>query len=76
MDLISVLIGVATGFLLGIGAALFYLRWKMKQQLGNFQEQMEGMMEMTEEMNEGFGEEAFDMDEVEEVETEEKEEKE
>lgn len=40
----------AVGFFLGIGTAIFYLRWKMKRQLGSLEEQMQGLMEMSDEM--------------------------
>lgn len=40
------------GLVLGIGAALFYLRWKMRRQLGDLEEQMGQMMDMTEGLDE------------------------
>lgn len=49
--------GLVLGFVLGIGAAIFYLRWKMKRQLGNVQEQMSDMMDMTGEMDDLIPEE-------------------
>jgi len=50
MALVEIAGGFILGFFLGIGAAIFYLRWKMKRQLGNLEEQMGQMMEMTGDM--------------------------
>lgn len=55
MSLAYLGIGLVVGFVLGIGAALLYLRWKMKRQLGAMQNQMQDMMSMTEEMEDGIG---------------------
>ena len=57
MSLYEIGAGFLAGFLTGIGAALFYLRWKMKRQLGNIEEQMGAMMDMTDEMSEMVPEE-------------------
>jgi len=50
MTIVDIGIGVVIGFFLGIGAAIFYLRWKMKRQLGAMQQQMGDMMDLTSEM--------------------------
>lgn len=52
MTTIWFLAGLLVGFLIGVGAALFYLRWKMKRQLGTLQDQMGEMMDMTEGLDE------------------------
>lgn len=41
--------GFIAGFFLGIGAALFYLKWKMQKQLGDIEDQMEAVMDLTSE---------------------------
>lgn len=48
MNTIWFLAGLLVGFLVGVGATLFYIRWRMKQQLGNLEEQMGQVMDMTE----------------------------
>lgn len=50
MDLISLVAGFVLGLALGAGAIVFYVRWKMNQQLNAMQENMEGMFDATEEM--------------------------
>ncbi len=54
MATVDIVIGVGIGFFLGVGAAIFYLRWKMKRQLGDLEQQMEGLMEVSEDMEEAF----------------------
>lgn len=55
--------GFAVGFFFGIGAAIFYLRWKMKRQLGDLEEQMQGLMDISEDMGGMVPEEDVEMDE-------------
>jgi hypothetical protein len=50
MDLISLVAGFVLGVVVGGGAIVFYVRWKMNQQLNAMQENMEGMFDATEEM--------------------------
>ena len=50
MSTIYFIAGLLTGILLGVGASIFYLRWKVRNQLMGMQNQMESMMEMTEDM--------------------------
>lgn len=45
MTLVEIAGGLVLGFFLGIGAALFYIRWKMRRQLGNLEEQMGALMD-------------------------------
>ncbi|MFB6292321.1 MAG: hypothetical protein ABEI58_02905 [Candidatus Nanohaloarchaea archaeon] len=52
--------GFLLGFLVGVGAALLYLRWQMKRQIGNLEEQMDALMTAGDEMTEELG-----LDEVE-----------
>lgn len=42
--------GFIAGFLVGIGATLVYIRWKMMKQIGNMQNQMDAMMDLGDEM--------------------------
>lgn len=79
MTIVDIVIGIAVGFFLGLGAAVFYIRWKMRQQLGMMQGQMEEMFDLTSEMTQGLeeiDEEDLDNIELEEADSEkEKEEK-
>lgn len=72
MNLVDIGIGFAIGFLVGIGAALFYLRWKLRRQLGSIENQMQDMMDLTSNM----GDMTEDLDVDFEEEAKEKEEKE
>lgn len=47
--------GLALGFVLGVGGALFYLKWKMQKQLGSIQDQMNAVMDLSGELNEAAG---------------------
>ncbi len=69
--------GFALGFFVGIGAALFYLRWQMKRQIGDIEEQMGAMMDMSEEMSDMMEPDEMmpEMESGEEADGEEKEEK-
>lgn len=69
MDLVSFVAGVFVGIIAGIGGALFYLRWKMRQQLGMMEDQMSDLMDSTQAMTEGLG----DLEDIEEVENKEEE---
>lgn len=50
MTLIEVAGGFVAGVIAGVGISVFYLRWKVKRQLGAMQGQMEDMMDMTQGM--------------------------
>lgn len=67
MTLLEIAGGFIAGVITGVGISVFYLRWKVKRQLGAMQGQMEDMMDMTEGM-EGLGdavhEEPEDLDEL------------
>ena len=54
MTLLEVIGGFVAGTVFGVGVSVFYLRWKVKRQLGAMQGQMEDMMDMTQGM-EGLG---------------------
>lgn len=66
MEILSLLAGVVIGFILGSGAIIFYMRWKMTKQLNAMQQNMEGMFDMTEEMMGDVDMESADFEEVEE----------
>lgn len=55
MSLVDLVIGGLVGFFVGIGAAVLYLRWKMKRQLGMMQGHMEDMFDLTDELSSGMG---------------------
>jgi|GEM_PF-2605248 len=44
-------LGLLTGIFLGVGFAIFYMRWRIGKHLTGMQEQMENMMEITSEMD-------------------------
>jgi hypothetical protein len=52
MTLVQIAGGFVLGFIVGIGASLLYLRWKMRRQLGELEDQMGQMMDMTDNMDE------------------------
>lgn len=52
MDYLSLGIGIIIGIILGAALIMFYIRWKMKKQLGMMEEQMGDIMDMTESMGE------------------------
>ncbi len=56
MTAVEIAGGFLVGFLVGVGAALFYLRWQMKRQIGNLEEQMGALMDVSDEMTEDLGE--------------------
>ncbi|MFB6204501.1 MAG: hypothetical protein ABEJ75_02555 [Candidatus Nanohaloarchaea archaeon] len=56
MSLVHFVAGAVAGFVVGIGASIFYLRWKMHRQLGDIQEQMETAMNLNDEVSEMFSE--------------------
>lgn len=66
MEILSLLAGVVIGFVLGSGAIVFYMRWKMTRQLNAMQQNMEGMFDMTEEMMGDVDMDSADFEEVEE----------
>ncbi len=59
MTYVDIAGGFFIGFLFGIGTALFYLRWKMKKQIGSIEEQMDAVMDLSEGMAEGFDQESM-----------------
>lgn len=65
MDLISFVAGLIIGLVAGAGGALYYIKYKMNQQLGMMEEQMNEMMEATEGLAEDFGDiEGMDRDQA------------
>ncbi len=68
MSLVTFFIGLAAGIILGAGMTLFYIQRKMKTQLSTFENEMEDIMDMTQEMEDAMGDvpEDIDIDEVEE----------
>jgi len=54
MDLLSLIAGFTVGVLVGIGAALYYIKYKMNQQIGMMEQQMDEMMEATQGLADGF----------------------
>lgn len=75
MDILSVVVGIVIGLLLGAGSIMFYLRWKMKKQLGMMEEQMGDIMNMTEDLDDEIPEpEGFEEVDHEEVEDQDKKE--
>ncbi|MFB6100538.1 MAG: hypothetical protein ABEK16_04665 [Candidatus Nanohalobium sp.] len=64
MDLLSLVGGFVVGFVAGAGALIFYMRWKMMNQLNAMQQNMEGMFDMTEDMMDGAGMGDIDVDDV------------
>jgi len=74
MTLVEIAGGFVAGVIVGVGFSVFYIRWKVKRQLGAMQGQMEDMMDMTQGM-EGLGdavhEEPEDLDKLTETEEEE-----
>ena len=64
MSLLEIAGGFAAGLLVGVGLSVFYIRWKVKRQLGAMQGQMEEMMDMTQGMGDVVHEEPEDLDEI------------
>lgn len=62
MDLLSLIAGFTVGVLVGIGGSLYYLKWKMGQQIGQMEQQMNEMMDATQGLAKDFDE----LDEMEE----------
>jgi len=56
MDLLSGIIGFTLGIIFGIGGALYYIKWKMNQQIGAMEQQMNEMMDATQGLAQGFEE--------------------
>lgn len=50
MTLVEIAGGFVAGVITGVGLSVFYLRWKVRRQLGAMQGQMEEMMDMTQGM--------------------------
>jgi len=69
MVLVVFFAGLLTGMIFGAGMTLFYIQRKMKTQLSTFENEMENIMDMTQEMEDAMGEaedlEDLDIDEVE-----------
>jgi hypothetical protein len=77
MTIVETVGGFIAGFLVGIGATLVFIRWKMMKQLGNMQSQMDAMMDLGDEMEEMMPEEGGMMpDDLDEQMNSDKEEKE
>jgi len=55
MTLLEIAGGFVAGMVAGVGISVFYIRWKVRRQLGAMQGQMEQMMDMTQGMG-GLGE--------------------
>lgn len=68
MSYLYFIAGLFVGLVLGVGLVLFYMRWKMRKQIGMMEEQMGDLMESTAGLAEDFDME--DIEEVEEVENE------
>lgn len=64
MSLIEIAGGFAAGLIVGVGLSVFYIRWKVKRQLGAMQGQMEEMMDMTQGMGDTIHEEPEDLDDI------------
>lgn len=43
--------GLFVGLVLGVGGAIFFIRWRMRKQLGSLEDQMGAIMDMSEEMS-------------------------
>jgi len=77
MSFFHITAGFVMGTFFGVGIALFYIRHKLKSQLGMMQNQMEDMFDATAEMNDAFGGiDDLEQENIEEADFEEKEEKE
>lgn len=63
MTFIELAGGFVAGTLFGVGISVFYIRWKVKRQLGAMQGQMEDMMDMTEGIDGAIHEEPENLDE-------------
>ena len=50
MSLLEITGGFISGIVTGVGISVFYIRWKVRRQLGAMQGQMEQMMDMTQGM--------------------------
>lgn len=73
MTLLEVAGGFVAGTIFGVGISVFYIRWKVKRQLGAMQGQMEEMMDMTQGIGDNKGsvhEEPEDLEESSNVEEE------
>lgn len=71
MTLLELAGGFVAGTIFGVGVSVFYLRWKVKRQLGAMQGQMEEMMGMTEGLGESLHEEQQELNELSDTEEEE-----
>ena len=54
MDLLSLGIGFAAGFLVGGLGIVLYMRWKMMSQLSTMQSEMEDMFDVTDDLMQGL----------------------
>ncbi|MFT4893174.1 MAG: hypothetical protein ACI8Z7_000975, partial [Candidatus Nanohaloarchaea archaeon] len=50
MTLFEIAGGFVAGFVVGTGAVLLYIRWKIGRQMGAMQDEMENLMDMTSEV--------------------------
>ncbi len=64
MALLEIAGGFVAGIICGVGLSVFYLRWKVKRQLGAMQGQMEEMMDMTQGLEGDLHEEPEDLDDL------------
>ena len=56
MDLLSLVVGFAAGFILGGLGIVLYMRWKMMNQLSTMQSEMEDMFDVTDDLMQGMDE--------------------
>jgi hypothetical protein len=76
MTLLEAAGGFVAGLITGVGLSIFYLRWKVKRQLGAMQGQMQDMMDMTQGMEgleDVMHEEPEDLDDLSDIEEKEEE---
>lgn len=73
MNLVSLGIGFAAGFVLGGLAVVLYMRWKMMSQISAMQGEMEEMFDVTDDMMGDLDESGFEKADFEEVEREKEE---
>lgn len=53
MTVLDIAGGFLLGFVFGAGAVLFYLKWKIGRQIGAMQNEMEDIMDMTSDIQQG-----------------------
>ncbi|MFT4892645.1 MAG: hypothetical protein ACI8Z7_000427 [Candidatus Nanohaloarchaea archaeon] len=70
MTLFEIAGGFVAGFVVGTGAVLLYIRWKIGRQMGAMQDEMENLMDMTSEVQDMDWDESEPDFEVEDLEEE------